>query len=84
MAGTVADKVGVLGFIDALAVFIKQEQAKPRGVENAGEKQCKEANSSSGRNNPIQVYISITTWKAKSDNEEQVQYEYQEIQYVFE
>ncbi len=32
------DKTGVLGFIDTLAVFIKQEQAKARGVDNVEDK----------------------------------------------
>ncbi len=38
LAGTAADKAGVPGFIDVLAVFIKQERAKARGVDNVGDK----------------------------------------------
>ena len=68
MAGTAADKAGILGFIDVLAIFIKQEQAKARGVENAKDEQRKEANSSCVKKYPIQVHVSITMWKAKCDN----------------
>ncbi len=32
------DKASGPGFIDALAVFIKQERAKARGVDNVGDK----------------------------------------------
>ncbi len=74
MAGTAADKVGVPGLIDALAVFIKQEQAKARRVDNVGDEQYKEANSSWAKKYSIQVHASITTWKAKGDNGRQVQY----------
>ena len=55
-----ADKIGVLKFIDALAVFIKQEQAKVRSVDNVGNKQYKEANLSWVKKYPIPVHGSIT------------------------
>ncbi len=38
LAGTAADKASVPGFIDVLAVFIKQEQAKARETDNVGDK----------------------------------------------
>ncbi len=72
-----ADKAGVPGFIDALAVFIKQEQAKAREVGNVGDERHKKTNSSWARKYPIQVHGSITTWKAKGDDRGQVQYERQ-------
>ncbi len=71
------DKAGVPGFIDALAVFIKQEQAKARGVDNVGDKRRKKADSCWVRKYPIQVHDSITTWKAKDDDGGQVQYKRQ-------
>ena len=40
------NKVDIPGFIDALAVFIKQEQAKAKRVGNVRNKQRKKANSS--------------------------------------
>ncbi len=84
MVRTAADKTGVLGFIDVLAVFIKQEQAKPRKVYNVANKQLKEANSSWARKYLIQVDGSITKWKAKDDDGRQLQYKRQVIQYAYE
>ncbi len=59
--GTMADKTGVLGFIDALAVFIKQERVKARRVDNVGDKRHKEADLSWAEKYAIQVHGSITT-----------------------
>ena len=70
LAETAADKAGIPGFIDALAVFIKQERAKARGIGNARDEQHKEADSSWVKKYPIQVHGSITTRKAKGDNGE--------------
>ncbi len=53
LVGTVADKADVSRFIDALAVFIKQDRAKVRGVDNVGDKRRKEADSSWTRKYPI-------------------------------
>ena len=61
LTGRIADKAGILGFIDALAVFIKQEQAKAKGIKNAEDEQYKEADLSWAKNYPIQVHSSITT-----------------------
>ena len=41
-----ADNAGVPGLIDALAVFIKQEQAKAKGIESASNERQKKDNSS--------------------------------------
>ena len=68
LAETAVDKAGVPGFIDALAVFTRQERAKARGVENAGDERRKEVDSSWSKKYPIQVHDFITTWKAKGDN----------------
>ena len=38
------DKAGIPGFINALAVFIKHEQAKAKNVDNVSNKLCKKAN----------------------------------------
>ncbi len=84
MAGIAADKASIPGFIYALTVFIKQEQAKARGVDNIGDEQRREANSSWAKKYPIQVHGSIATWKAKSDNRRQVQYKRQAMRCAFE
>ncbi len=84
LARTATDKAGVPGFIDALAVFIKQKQAKIRGVDNVGDERRKKVDSSWARKYPIQVHGSITPWKAKGDDRGQVQYERQAIQCMFE
>ncbi len=46
LAETAADNAGVPGLIDALAVFIKQERTKARGVESECNERQKEDNSS--------------------------------------
>ena len=46
LAETEADKAGILGLVDALAVFIKQEQAKIKGVESTRDRRHKDKNSS--------------------------------------
>lgn len=74
MAKTIADKIGAQGVIDALAVFIKQKQAKAKGEENTKDKQHKETNSIWAKQYLIQVHGFITIWKAKSDNKRQVKY----------
>lgn len=43
---TVVDKACILGLINILVVFIKEEQAKAKKVENAGDKQYKKTNLS--------------------------------------
>ncbi len=83
MAGIAADKVDVLGFVDRLAVFIKQKRAKVKGVDNVGDKRRKEANLSWARKYPIPVHGSIMTWKTKGDDGRQVQYEHQTMQCAF-
>ncbi len=84
MAGTAADKAGAQGLIDTLMVFIKQEQAKARGIDIVGDKRHKRADSSWARKYSIQVHSSITTWKAKGDDGGQVQYERQIMRCAFE
>lgn len=79
-----ADKVNISGFIDALAIFIKQKRVKAREVDNIGDEQRKKADLSQARKYPIQVHSFITTWKAKGDNKKQVQYKHQTMQCVFE
>ena len=61
MAEIAADKVGIPRFIDVLAVFIKQEWAKAKGIGNAGDEWYNKANSSWAKKYPIQVYGSIIT-----------------------
>lgn len=68
MAEKTVDKTGISRFIDALAVFIKQEQAKARSEENARDKQRKENNSSWAKKYPIQLHGSIIMWKVKGEN----------------
>ena len=46
LARTAVDKTGVLGFIDTLAVFIKQERVKAKKIDNAKNKQCKKGDLS--------------------------------------
>ena len=70
--------------MDVLVVFIKQKQVKAREIENIGDKQQKKVDSSWAKKYPIQVHSFITTWKAKGDNERQMQYEHQIMQYAFE
>ena len=41
-----ADKVNISGFIDALAIFIKQKRVKAREVDNIGDEQRKKADLS--------------------------------------
>lgn len=53
-------KVSISGFIDTLAIFIKQKQTKIRKVENGWDKQHNEANSNWPNKYPIHVYDSIT------------------------
>lgn len=84
MAETAADKAGVPELINALAVFIKQERAKVKGVESASNERRKEDDSSWARKYPIQIYGSITTWKAKGNDGGQVQYERQAVRCAFE
>lgn len=62
----------VPGFIEALVIFIKQKQAKVKRVENAGDEQCKEANSRWAKKYPIHVHGFITIWKVKNDNSGQI------------
>ena len=83
LAETVADKAGVPGLIDALAVFIKQEQAKVRGKESASNERRKKDDSSWARKYPIQIHGSIIMWRAKGDNREQVQCERQAVRCAF-
>lgn len=84
LAETVADKANVPGLIDVLAVLIKQERAKVRGVESASDERRKENDSSWARKYSIQIHDSITTGKAKSDDRGQVQYEHQAARCAFE
>ena len=79
MAETAADKAGIPGLIDALAVFIKQEQAKVRSEESISSKCQKKDNSSWARKYPIPIHGSIITWRAKRDDRGQVQYEHQAV-----
>ena len=83
MAETAAGNAGVPGLIDALAVFIKQERAKARGVESACNERQKEDDSSWAKKYPIQIHGSIITWKAKGDDGRQVQYERQAVRCAF-
>ena len=48
LAEIAADKAGVPGLVDALAVFVKQKQAKVKEVENTPHKCRKDENSSWG------------------------------------
>ena len=59
LAETAANKAGVPGLIDALAVFIKQKQAKVRGEASASNKHQKKNNLSGIRKYPIQIDGSI-------------------------
>ena len=61
LAETAADKTGVSGLVDALAVFIKQEQAKVKRVESTPNKRCKDDNSSWAGKYFIQIHGSIAT-----------------------
>ena len=61
LAKTAADKTGVPGSADALAVFIKQEQAKVKGVESTPNKRSKNDDSSWASKYPIQIHGSIAT-----------------------
>ena len=83
MAETADDNAGIPGLIDALAVFIKQEQTKARGIESACNKRQKEDDSSWARKYPIQIHGSIITWKAKGDDGGQVQFERQVVRFAF-
>ena len=64
LAETAADNAGVPGLIDALAVFIKQEWAKARGVESACHERQKKDDSSWARKYLIQIHGSVITLKA--------------------
>ena len=83
MAETEADNAGVPGLIDTLAVFIKQERAKSRGVESACNERRKEDDSSWASKYPIQIHSSIITWKAKKDNGGQGQCKCQAVRCAF-
>ena len=83
LAKTTANKAGIPGLIDALAVFIKQKRANIRGKESASNKRQKKDNSSWARKYLIQIHGFIITWRAKGDNERQVQYKRQAVHYTF-
>lgn len=46
MVEIIVNKADILRLINALAVFIKQKQAKIKKIENVGNKQCKKADLS--------------------------------------
>ena len=75
LAETAADKAGVPGLVDALAVFIKQERAKVKGVESTLNERRKDDDSSWAGKYSIQIHGSIATWKAKGDDGGEMQYE---------
>ena len=56
LAETAADKAGISGLVDALAVFIKQERAKVKGVESTLNKRRKNDDSSWAGKYPIQIH----------------------------
>lgn len=69
MAKIIVDKASLLRFIDMFTVFIKQEWAKARRIDNARDKQCKEVNASSVEKYSIPVHVSITILETKDNNE---------------
>ena len=84
LAETVADKADDPGLVDALAVFIKQERAKVKGVESTLNKRRKDDDLSWAGKYPIQIHGSIATWTAKGDDGGEMQYERQTVRYAFE
>ena len=65
-------------------MFIKQEPAKDKEVENTCNGRCKDDDSSWADKYPIQIHSLIATWKAKGDNRREMQYKHQEVQCAFE
>lgn len=53
---TTANKAGVLGLVDFLAVFIKQKQAKIKEIKSTLNKHCKNNNSRWISKYLIQIY----------------------------
>ena len=83
MAEIAANKAGVPGLMDVLAVLIKQKRAKVKGEESVSNECRKKDNSSWARKYPIWIHGFIIMWRAKGDNGRQVQYERQEVRYAF-
>lgn len=65
LAKIVTDKTNIPGLVDALTVFIKQEQAKVKGIENMCNGYYKDDNSSQADKYSIQIHSSIAIQKIK-------------------
>lgn len=65
MIETIANKTGILKLVDALAIFIKQEYVKIKGVKNTFNKYYKNNNLIWVSKYSIQIYSFIAMWKTK-------------------